>query len=212
MVNAPKGGKRQRTRQRLVTATLELIAQKGFAAVSVEEIAARAGVTTGSIYSNYQSKAELLWEAALQRSLRLDVRLEPGVSLVEQARHVAKAVVRLMPQTRAAAAFHRDLQLYLRADPELWRRQADEYRRMFGAVAARIEELHGDELAIPPRSLAIAIQGLIWGYLTQWTQTPDEINEEVVAAGFEALARGASRPLPEAGAAQPLAASKQPLT
>jgi AcrR family transcriptional regulator len=194
MVKGPKGGKRERTRQRLVDATLQIIAEHGFEAVSVEEIAARAGVTTGSIYSNYRSKADLLWDATQRRALRLDVKLATGVPLTTQARAIARAVIALMPQSRASADFHRDLQLHLRADPELWRRQAAQYREMFDAFAQRLTALHGDELAIDARYLAIAVQALIWGYITQWMQSPEEITEDVVAAGFEALARGASKP------------------
>lgn len=83
----------------------------------------------------------------------------------------------------------------MRADPELWRRQAAQYREMFDAFAAQLTALHGEELAIDPRQLAIAAQALIWGYITQWMQSPQEITEDVVAAGFEALARGAVKPV-----------------
>lgn len=192
MVKGAKGGKRERTRQRLVDATLLLIAERGFAGATVEEIAARAGVTTGSIYSNYRSRADLLWDAASRRSLRLDLKLTPGAPLTEQARAMAKAVIALMPQSKASADFHRDLQLHLRADPELWRRQAAQYRQMFDAFAVRVAELYGDELTIPPRHLVIAIQAMIWGFLTQWMQTPEEVTEDVVASAFQALARGAT--------------------
>src|SRR6185437_13220490 len=102
MVKGLKGGKRERTRQRLVDATLQIIAERGFAATSVEEIAERAGVTTGSIYSNYRSKADLLWEATQRRSLRLDFKPVAGVPLAAQARAMARAVIALMPQSKAS--------------------------------------------------------------------------------------------------------------
>ena len=196
MVKGPKGGKRERTRQRLVDAALQIITERGFEAAGVEEIAARAGMTTGSIYSNYRSKADLLWDAAQRRSLRLEFMPVAGVPLAAQARAMARAVIALMPQAKAAGNFHRDLQLHLRADPELWRRQVAQYREMFDAFAAQLTGTHGDELTMAPRDLAIATQALIWGYITQWMQSPEEITEDVVEAGFEALARGATRPVP----------------
>ena len=61
MVKAASGGKRQRTRAALVEATLAIIAEQGFAAVTLDGVAARAGVTKGAIYSNYRGKGELLW-------------------------------------------------------------------------------------------------------------------------------------------------------
>ena len=64
MIKADASRKRQRTRARLIEATLALVNARGFAAASLDDIAARAGVTKGAIYSNYRSKGELLWDAA----------------------------------------------------------------------------------------------------------------------------------------------------
>lgn len=50
-------------RERLLAAATEVFAEKGYAGAGVAEIARRAGVTTGAIYSRYSGKAELLAEA-----------------------------------------------------------------------------------------------------------------------------------------------------
>jgi AcrR family transcriptional regulator len=50
-------------RERLLAAATEVFAEKGYAGAGVAEIARRAGVTTGAIYSRYSGKAELLSEA-----------------------------------------------------------------------------------------------------------------------------------------------------
>jgi AcrR family transcriptional regulator len=47
------------TRTALVTAARELFAEKGFAATSRDEIAARAGVTRGALYHHFDSKTAL---------------------------------------------------------------------------------------------------------------------------------------------------------
>src|SRR5438067_872152 len=52
----PLSRKRQRTRAALVDATLALIAEHGLAGVTLDAVAARAGVTKGAIYSNYRNK------------------------------------------------------------------------------------------------------------------------------------------------------------
>jgi AcrR family transcriptional regulator len=49
--------------QRLAESAFELFAQRGFADVSVEEIAEHAGVTKGSFYSHYKSKQEIILAA-----------------------------------------------------------------------------------------------------------------------------------------------------
>lgn len=48
---------------RLLAAATEVFAERGYAGAKVAEIARRAGVTTGAIYSRYRGKAELLAEA-----------------------------------------------------------------------------------------------------------------------------------------------------
>src|SRR3954454_9960132 len=48
---------------RLVTAAAEVFSERGYDGAGVQEIARRAGLTTGAIYSRYSGKAELLLEA-----------------------------------------------------------------------------------------------------------------------------------------------------
>jgi len=48
---------------RLMNAATEVFAERGFEGAGVAEIARRAGVTTGAIYSRYTGKSELLLEA-----------------------------------------------------------------------------------------------------------------------------------------------------
>ena len=44
----------------LIKAAAEVFAERGYAGAGVAEIARRAGVTTGAIYSRYSGKSELL--------------------------------------------------------------------------------------------------------------------------------------------------------
>ncbi|MEM7286919.1 MAG: helix-turn-helix domain-containing protein [Actinomycetota bacterium] len=51
------------TESRLLAAAAEVFAERGYDGAGVAEIARRAGLTTGAIYSRYRGKAELLVEA-----------------------------------------------------------------------------------------------------------------------------------------------------
>ena len=53
---------REQTQLRLIDAAQSVIAKKGLAATSVEEIAAAAGYTRGAFYSNFRSKSDLFIE------------------------------------------------------------------------------------------------------------------------------------------------------
>ena len=66
------------TRQRLLDAATEVFLEKGYDGTRVAEIARRAGLTTGAIYGNFGSKADLLTAAmaagcSTQHRLFLDV-------------------------------------------------------------------------------------------------------------------------------------------
>lgn len=54
------------TTERLVTAAAQVFAERGYDGAGVQEVARRAGLTTGAIYSRFSGKAELLAEAIRQ--------------------------------------------------------------------------------------------------------------------------------------------------
>ncbi len=53
----------ENTRQRLLDAATDVFLEKGYEGTRVAEIARRAGLTTGAIYGNFESKADLLTAA-----------------------------------------------------------------------------------------------------------------------------------------------------
>ena len=53
-------GRTNATKQRLFEASMELIGERGAAGVTVDEIAAAAGVSKGSVYYNFGSKSDLI--------------------------------------------------------------------------------------------------------------------------------------------------------
>ena len=56
------GTRREATRQKLYEAAVTLIAEQGFSATTVDEIAERAGVAKGTVYYNFASKSVLFEE------------------------------------------------------------------------------------------------------------------------------------------------------
>src|SRR5687768_18266816 len=66
------------TRDRLLGAATEVFGERGYDGAGVQEIARRAGLTTGAIYANFPGKAALLFEAIGARSAdELDDLLRP---------------------------------------------------------------------------------------------------------------------------------------
>src|SRR5690348_14812765 len=54
--------RREDTRQRLYEAAVALVAEQGFSATTVDDIAERAGVAKGTVYYNFPSKTALFEE------------------------------------------------------------------------------------------------------------------------------------------------------
>ena len=84
-------------RERIVDAALAQVAEGGYASASVQAVAARAGVATGSVYRHFPSKAELFGEV-----FRRQANQELGV-LEEIASGDAPALERLAAATEALA-------------------------------------------------------------------------------------------------------------
>ncbi|THA26858.1 TetR/AcrR family transcriptional regulator [Streptomyces sp. RKND-216] len=62
--------RRSATRQKLYEAAVTLIAEQGFSATTVDEIAERAGVAKGTVYYNFTSKTEL-FEGLMRHGVEL---------------------------------------------------------------------------------------------------------------------------------------------
>jgi len=80
------------TRQKLFDASMELIGERGAAGVTVDEIAAAAGVSKGTVYYNFGSKSELIAQLLRHGVDILKARLQdapgqegPGQGAPEQA-------------------------------------------------------------------------------------------------------------------------------
>jgi AcrR family transcriptional regulator len=84
-------------RERIVSAALGQVAEGGYASASIQVVAARAGVATGSVYRHFPSKTELFGEV-----FRRQARQELGV-LEEIATHDSPALERLAEATEVLA-------------------------------------------------------------------------------------------------------------
>jgi len=86
----------------IVDATRALLLERGYAGVSIEGVAARAGVAKTTVYRRWPSKAELVFEAAIHHT-RLGPAPDTG-DLVEDLAAVAAIIVRSLSRPVAAAA------------------------------------------------------------------------------------------------------------
>ncbi len=182
-------GKRARTRKKLLDAAMAVIGEKGFDRASLQEIAARAGMTRGAVYGNFKGKDELF--LALIETLWKPITppLKPGASLKEQMRILGKAVAdearARQSHAAAAAAFQLYALTHEHVRAAMTERNAIVYQRIAHELVKIIPE---SELPMPAERFVCVLDTMITGLLFTYFQTPDLITEEVFVSAFEALA------------------------
>jgi AcrR family transcriptional regulator len=194
VVNSSSSRKRQRTRAALIEAALAIAAEQGFEAVTLNAVAARAGMTKGAVYSNFRSKAQLLWEAAEGTHTYVAPHYTPGAPLPEQARAFAHALLSVTPHFERMRPFHNALQLYSATDAELNDLQQAAQAALFNALDQYLEAEFGARLSLPTRHVSLALQALVRGFLQQAATTPAAVTEDAIADAFESLILGATTP------------------
>lgn len=107
----------ERTRRVVLAATADLLVQRGFESLSIEEIAARSGVARSTIYRNWPDRADLLIEALQQHmepatdphtgDLRSDLTAVFGV--LARALDPSSPLGRILPSLLSAAERDPDL-------------------------------------------------------------------------------------------------------
>ena len=92
--------RREATRQKLYEAAVTLIAEQGFSATTVDEIAERAGVAKGTVYYNFASKS-VLFEELLRHGVGLLTAFTAGalaLTAVSARRRQVWTLDRLHPE------------------------------------------------------------------------------------------------------------------
>ena len=93
------------TREHIVEAALALVADRGFTATSVEDIASAAGVAKGSVFYNFGSKSGLFEAIITEGVTRLTVALRGAAEGLHGRDALEALVTELLTQVRAHPDF-----------------------------------------------------------------------------------------------------------
>ncbi|MEP6495663.1 MAG: TetR/AcrR family transcriptional regulator [bacterium] len=191
----PKGDKRERTRAALLEAARALIREKGYERTTLEDVAQRAGMTTGAIYGNFKNRDELFIALGHAYWAPVKPNIKSGASLVEVMRAFAEATLAVIPERKTVAVGRLTGLAYTLTNPDLRMRvheiTADSYE-----IGAEWLRALGDEreLPMPAEHLVRVIHVLIEGLVLQRILTPDLCPDEVFFAAFAALANPRQHP------------------
>jgi AcrR family transcriptional regulator len=135
--------RREETRRRLLDATITVLVEQGYARLTTIEVAKRAGVSQGAIFTHFDTKADLLCAAVEHLFPRLIQDYLAGLSALPNGRDRISAAVQMLwivfqrPELQAAI----ELYVAARTDPELQ------------AALAAMEGPHRDNLVRVAREL-----------------------------------------------------------
>jgi AcrR family transcriptional regulator len=160
--------KRQETRARIVDAAAELFAERGFDAVSVQEIARRAGVVEKTVFNHFPVKEGLVFEAdpPMRAALLETVRRRPaGESVSAAAGTFVVSAISLLGSPEAADGVARMARI-VRGSRTLQVREREIIDELTEALAALIaEETDAQSGQLEPWLSAHAVLGLYAGLL-----------------------------------------------
>lgn len=180
--------KRTVTRARVLEAAAAAIEQTGFQRASLDEIAARGGLTKGAVYSNFASKDELFLAVLEEKPLQLDPKLRPHMSKADYFRALGESAAALLPRARAQAAFFAEFMLYALTHEDMRERMAQRQADRFRETAVNAPLDPSGRLALSGREMTNLVQALSLGLLFQHMLTPEEITPALVIKAFDLLA------------------------
>jgi AcrR family transcriptional regulator len=190
--SAMKGDKRQRTRAQLIEAAREIIRTKGFHAVSLQEVAERAGMSRGAIYGNFRNREELLFAVVETLWQPVTPQLRPGASLLELLGSIGQAVADAARERRPMAVGAASFQLYALSHPPMAKVIAEENAKIYERIAEHLVALiPEDQLPMPAATFVRVTHALSDGLMFAHFMSPDEFTEDVIIAAFQALAGNA---------------------
>ena len=188
----PKGDKRDRTRRKLLEAARALIREKGYERTTMEDVARRAGMTSGAIYGNFKNREELFIALGQTYWAPIKPKIRPDSTLAEKMQAFAEATIAAIPERRLAAVGRLTGMAYALSHDELRARVHEATADSYEMGAAWLESVAAEgELPMPPELLVVVIHAMTEGLLFQRFMTPELVPDSVFHAAFAALARGA---------------------
>jgi AcrR family transcriptional regulator len=189
------------TRERLLAAARSAFAENGFHGASVEEIATRAGFSTGALYSNFGGKEDLflvLMEREIEehaREIAEAVATRPSVS--ERATGGARRWMMMIEREPELLLLFMEFWAYGVREPAVRPKVAERFAQMRRLLTRLIEDGVREfelELALPAEQLAIAVDALADGIARQRLADPEVVPDELMGTVLSLLFEAATRP------------------
>src|SRR5262245_9860529 len=184
----PKGDKRERTRAALLEAARELIREKGHERTTMEEVAERAGMTTGAIYGNFKNRDDLFIALGQTYWPPIVPMVSPGATFAEAMRAFAKATLAAVDDRTPVAVGRLSGLAYALTNSELRARIHEITKDSYEFGTEWLRTFDPSELPMSADVLVRVLHTLIEGLVIHRILTPELYPDEVFYEAFAALA------------------------
>lgn len=188
--------KQARTRAALIEAARDVLAERGLAATSLDEIAARAGYTKGAVYANFASKEELYLALLDERFAGELERLTGALAGVEppteEVRGAARELMRFVWADPAWPRLFLEFTVYATRDEMYRRKLAERYRELHDRIAELYRQWSADFPLPPPiplDAITTMMACMTNGYTVERMIRPD-LDEQIYPTMLEVFVRG----------------------
>jgi AcrR family transcriptional regulator len=175
----------ERNRELVIAAARRVFLAKGYTGATLEEIADDAGFSKGVMYSQFESKADLmmtLLERRIAERAADNARTTDKLGCRQAIRALVRATDRDQVDDPGWQALLVEFRIVAARDPALNRRYAAAHQKTLshlGDLLARIHARDGIEPAFPPRAMAEMVMALGVGVSLERVANP--------SAGFRPL-------------------------
>jgi AcrR family transcriptional regulator len=164
----------------ILDATLALFAEEGYAGVSIEQVASRAGVGKASIYRRYANKAELVVDAVRLGACVQDELPDTGDLRADLVAMMAPLVERLQAKDRVLMTFAVERVVNPELSAEFQRsvigRKRQHIRRLVEAAVARGDLPPGIDVELASE----VVPAMVWHHALNGLPIGDDLVERVV--------------------------------
>jgi AcrR family transcriptional regulator len=189
------------TRERLLAAARSAFASSGFHGASVDEIASRAGFSTGALYSNFDGKEDLflvLMEREIEDHAReIAQAVNVRHSVAERATGGAQQWMTMIEREPELLLLFMEFWAYGVRDAAVRPKVAERFAQVRRLLTRLIEDGVREfdlQLALPAEQLAVAVDALADGIARQKLADPSAVPDDLMGRVLALLFAAATRP------------------
>ena len=170
--------RREQTRKLLIETTLALILEKGYDAITVQDITARADVGRGTFYIYFKDKTEVFWAAIHSTMCELEQEAHKLDRTAPQVEYLALKNIFMHAEKnrnlyRAALGYQGSAELAGRIYDLMAKMLLEDIKLGSGQNAAGFH--------IPEEALAQMLTGLLTRLISWWLESPGSYSAEEMA-------------------------------